>query len=346
MTGPFSTDRRTALKLAAIAIASTAAIGIPRRAAAAVRVLPEGSLPADVRLGLLKDLDGDFSWQPSPSVAEWQQRAADVRRQVMLATGLWPMPTKQALKPIVHGKVDREEYTVERVILPTADGLYCTGSLYRPKAPPTQGKYPAVLSPYGHWANGRFYEQTEAEFQKELATKAETFPSGRYPLQARCVHLARMGCVVFMYDMLGRADGAPLSFDLVHLFKKQRDDLSSPDHWGLYSAQSELRCLNIAGLQTWNSIRALDWISSLPDVDASRIGVTGASGGGTQTFLLGAVDQRPAAFFPAVMVEATARATVTKFSSSPAAVARRAAASMARQVRPRRRVVEASSVIK
>ncbi len=56
------------------------------------------------------------------------------------------------------------------------------------------------------------------------------------------------------------------------------------------------------GLQTWNSLRSLDWIASLPDVDTNRIGVTGASGGGTQTFLLGVIDDRPSALFPAVMV--------------------------------------------
>ncbi|WP_010583497.1 alpha/beta hydrolase family protein [Schlesneria paludicola] len=302
MTERHSMDRRDALKLAALAAASAAVVQAPKRATAEVpRVLPAGSLPADTRLGDLKDLNGDFSWHPSPSIVEWKKRAEQVKRQLMVANGLWPMPTKHPLQAIVHGKVERDDYTVERVILQTGHGLYCTGSFYRPKAPP-RGKYPAVLCPHGHWENGRFYEHTDKLFETELASHAESLPSGRFPLQARCVQLARMGCLVFIYDMLGYADSAPLPFQLAHGFKQQRPELSSPEKWGLFSAQSELRCLSIVGLQTWNSIRALDWIISMDDVDSDRIGVTGASGGGTQTFLLGAIDPRPAAFFPAVMV--------------------------------------------
>lgn len=298
MTDRLPLSRRTALQIAAATVAATTLTPIRRADAASPRVV----LPNDKRLGDLKDLNAYFPWQPSASVADWEKRAEYVRRQVLVATGLWPMPTKRPLNAVVHNKVDRDEYTVEAVILQTGDGLNCTGSLYRPKAP-AKGKRPAVLCPHGHWANGRFHRHTDKQWENELKTKAETFESGHHPVQARCVQLARMGCVVFLYDMLGNADSStPLPHGLIHGFAKQREDLSSPDRWGMFSAQSELRCLSALGLQTWNSVRALDWISALDDVDPSRIGVTGASGGGTQTFMLGAVDSRPAAFFPAVMV--------------------------------------------
>src|SRR5213593_1157340 len=110
-------------------------------------------------------------------------------------------------------------------------------------------------------------------------------PGARYPLQARCVHLARMGCVVFHYVMVGVADSTKIAH-----------------RTGFTDAEAELRLQSFMGLQTWNSIRALDFLTSLPDVDAKRIGVNGASGGGTQTFILCAIDDRPAAAFPAVMV--------------------------------------------
>lgn len=302
MTDRLGVSRRDVLQMAIAAVAAQSMMSPHASSADVPKVFTSERPGKDKRLGSLKDLNGDFTWTPYPTVAEWEKRAEFLRRQMQLASGLWPMPTKQPLNAIVHGRVERDDYTVDRVILQTGDGLYCTGSLYKPKAPP-QGKRPAILCAHGHWANARFMGHTDAALKVELDTKAELHPvGGRYFLQAIPVQLARMGCVAFFYDMLGSADGGPLTQQLIHGFAKQRPDMSQPDRWGLFSAQAELRCLSALGLQTWNSVRAVDWLSSMDDVDTTRIGITGASGGGTQTFMLGCVDPRPAAFFPAVMV--------------------------------------------
>ncbi|MFN9718347.1 MAG: alpha/beta hydrolase family protein, partial [Planctomycetota bacterium] len=258
-------------------------------------------LPKDARLGQLKDLDGYFPFVPPSTKEEWEKRKEYVRRQILVACGLWPMPERPPVVSTVHGRVEREDYTIDRVIFESSPGFLVTGSLYLPKNP--SGRLPTILCPHGHWPNGRFHDHGEAQVKKEIEAGAEQFEvGGRHPLQARCVQLARMGCMVFIYDMLGYADGGSLTQELAHGFKKQRPELSSAERWGLFSAQSELRLQNAMGMQTWNSIRVLDWLTSREDCDTSRIGVTGASGGGTQTFILAAIDERVTAAFPAVMV--------------------------------------------
>jgi dienelactone hydrolase len=261
-----------------------------------LRVYGEGQKPADSRLGPIRTLDDYHPFWPPANLEEWERRREYVRRQILVALGLWPMPTRTPHEAVIHGLVDRGEYTVERVYLQSFPGHYVTGNLYRPKNRP--GRKPGVLCPHGHWNNGRFYDAGEAGLKRELDNKWEKLPCcGRFPLQARCVHLARMGCVVFHYDMVGYAD----SIQIPHR-PGMREHMNTMENWGYFSPQAELRLQNMMGLQTWNSIRVLDWFSELPDVDPARIGVTGASGGGTQTFILCAVDPRPAVAFPAVMV--------------------------------------------
>ncbi|HTM56743.1 MAG TPA: alpha/beta hydrolase family protein [Pirellulales bacterium] len=267
----------------------------------AVRVLPEGQLPKDKRLGKLTDLNGYFPFTPAKNKQDWEKRAEQVRRRILVANGLWPMPKPTPAKAVVHGKVDREGYSVERVFLESYPGHFVTGNLYRPTG--KSGKLPAVLCPHGHWPNGRFMDIGSEAAKKQIVEGAERFENGgRSVLQARCVQLARMGCIVFHYDMVGYSDSVQIPFALAHGFAKQRPEFDTSENWGFFSTQAELRAQSIMGLQTYNSIRALDWLISLPEVDAARVGVTGASGGGTQTFILGAIDSRPAALFPAVMV--------------------------------------------
>lgn len=266
------------------------------------RVLPEGNLPDDVRLGALKDLNGYFPFAPPATAEAWQERAEKVRRHLLVTQGLWPMPERTPANPVIHGKLDLGDYTVEKVFFESYPGHFVTGNLYRPKGAEgvknADGRRPAVLSPHGHWLNGRFYDQGAKEIRQALVNGEERFEdSGRSPLQARCAQLARMGCVVFHYDMLGMAD----SRQIVHN-PGVRAAMNTTENWGFFSPQAELRAQNMMGLQTYNSIRALDFLTELPDVDPERTGVTGASGGGTQTFMLCALDSRPKVAFPAVMV--------------------------------------------
>jgi hypothetical protein len=172
------------------------------------------------------------------------------------------MPEKTALNAHVFGERQRDDYSVAKVYFESLPGFFVTGNLYRPTG---AGPFPAILSPHGHWTYGRL-ENTDVA-------------SG----PARAINLARQGFVVFAYDMVGYND----SRQLPHESLGRRASL-----WGL----------SLAGLQLWNSIRSLDFLESLPYVDRRRIGATGESGGGTQTFLTAAVDERIAVAAPVNMI--------------------------------------------
>lgn len=269
--------------------------------AGGVRVLPPDKLPADQRMEKLKDLNGYFPFTPAKSPGEWDRRAEQVRRQMLVALGLRPMPTKTPLNPVIHGCRDQGDYTVEKAYFESFPGFFVTGNLYRPKG--KSGKLPGVLCPHGHWANGRFYDVGVDGVRKQIVQGAERFENGgRSPLQSRCVQLARMGCVVFHYDMIGYADSVQISQGLAHGFSKQRPEMNTAENWGLFSPAAEANLQSVMGMQTYDSIRALDFLLDLPDVDPKRIAVTGASGGGTQTFILSALDPRVSVAIPAVMV--------------------------------------------
>ena len=237
---------------------------------------------------LIRTLHEGINFKPYTDKAAWQKRATYLREQVLISAGLWPMPEKCPLNAVIHGRIDRDDYTIEKVYFESYPGFYVTGNLYRPKG--KVGPLPAVLSPHGHWENGRLYEAPDSEVKRQLADGLEKDPdAARYPLQARCANLARLGCIVFFYDMIGFADADPEHF-LHHNTYRDLD--------------SDLHGLSIFGLQTWNSIRSLDFLESLPDVDKTRIAITGASGGGTQSFMMMAIDDRLACAAPVNMISA------------------------------------------
>ena len=221
---------------------------------------------ADARGETSRELNTPYTF-PGYSKAAWAKRAASLRQQIRVATGLVPTPEPTPLNVNVFGKVAREDYTVEKVHFEPFPGFFTTGNLYRPKG--TSGPFPGIVSPHGHWSRGRL----------------EDIARGSIP--ARCINFAKQGYVVFAYDMLGYNDSGK---QIVHHYGGEREAL-----WGL----------SAMGLQLLNGIRAIDFLQSLPDVDSERIGCTGASGGGTQTFLLTAVDERIKVSAPVNMISGT-----------------------------------------
>ena len=195
---------------------------------------------------------------------EWGSYANWLKRHVAVSLALEPEPPRPPLKPEVFGKWAGRGYTCEKVYFESLPGFFATGNLYRPSENPEK-KHPGILCPHGHWADGRLHDR-----------------DARGSVIARCIQLARMGAVVFSYDMIGYNDSCQLS----------HRPFEGEEHFGL----------SLMALQTWNSIRFVDFISDLPDVDETRIGVTGASGGGTQTFALTAIDSRISIAAPICMI--------------------------------------------
>lgn len=237
----------------------------------------------------LRDLNKSyFPFTPVKDAQAWDARREEIRRRVLVASGLWPMPEKTPLHAVIHGTIEMDDYTVGKVYFESLPGHFVTGNLYLPKK--HGDKMPGILCPHGHWPNGRFMDD-EKSVKLQLENGAEKFTNGaRSPLQARCVQLARMGCAVFFYDMLGYADSVQIT-----------EHRHGPAEAGFVSAEAELNLEGFFPLQTWNSERALDFLLSLPGIDPSRIGCTGASGGGTQTLMITGIDDRITASFPCVM---------------------------------------------
>jgi hypothetical protein len=187
-------------------------------------------------------------------VASWEKRKAVLRSCMWEALRLSPMPAKPTSKPIITNKRQYDGYTVENVALETLPGVYVTGSLYKPAK--AKGKIPVIISPDGHFGDGRY----------------------RADAQYRCATLARMGAMVYSYDLFAWGE-SQLQF-------------KSEDH---------RRSLAMT-VQALNGERALDYLLSLKNADPTRVAITGGSGGGSQTMLLTALDDRIKVSVPVVML--------------------------------------------
>ena len=199
-----------------------------------------------------------------PDHDSWDAYAQHVRQRIQEGAGLAPWPERTPLNAVIHSRRDHDGYSVENVFFESAPGNYVTGNLYRSLnvKPP----YAAILSPHGHTGG---------------VTKPEDYDrQGRFEpeMQRRCATLARMGAVVFSIDMFGCDDSIQIGGQNAH-----RQPLAFT-------------------IQTWNSTRAIDFLLSIEGVDPKRIGVSGYSGGGTQTFMVAALDPHIAVSIPVAMV--------------------------------------------
>ena len=227
-----------------------------------------------------RDLDTFHLFQKPERKDEWEERGAALRTRIQLACGLLPARRKCALSPIVTSTFESDGVRVENIAIQTFDGFWLCGNVYRPI---DGGPFPAIANPHGHWADGR--RTREADVPRNAP--GERLAAGKADLVQLGVSLARQGFLVLAYDMVGYNDTLQAGHGMA--------GTTTDWMWGV----------SLLGLQTWNSIRVLDYLESRPDVDRKRIGVTGASGGGSQAFILAAIDKRIQCSVPVNMVSTT-----------------------------------------
>ena len=238
----------------------------PRRGFEVSRVLGDRAVGVgDARLAETRGVSTPWTLRTYPTLEGWQERAAHIRQRILACMGLWPLPEKRDLNPRVFDGIERDGYSVAKVFFESLPGYFVCGNLYRPAG---EGPFPGIACPHGHWSNGRLEDS-------ELGS-----------IPGRCINLARQGHVAFSYDMVGYVDSGQV------------------DHGNIGGRREDLWGIGAMGLQLWNSIRVLDFLEAREEVDSQRLGCTGASGGGTQTFMLTAVDERVKAAAPVNMVSA------------------------------------------
>jgi len=192
------------------------------------------------------------------SLDDWQAKRKLYREQLFEMLGLKPLPEKTDLKPVITGKIEHEQFTVENIHFQSSPGLYVTGNLYIPKG--LEKPAPAILYVSGH----------------ALVKKDGVSFGNKTAYQHHAAWFARHGYVCMVTDslQLGEIEGI---------------------HHGTYRYKMwwwNSRGYTPAGVEAWNCIRALDYLQTRKEVDASRFGVTGRSGGGAYSWWISALDDR------------------------------------------------------
>jgi dienelactone hydrolase len=208
--------------------------------------LTEATTLSDRCLADIKTLDG------------WKSQRAEFRRQYQEMLGLLPFPERTDLKPVITGKLDHEEFTVEKLQFQALPGLYCTAALFLPKN--VTKPAPTILYESGHW---------------RLVTNGISY-GNKAAYQADGAWFARNGYVCLVLDTV-------LAGEIQGIHTGTRDK-------GLWWWNS--RGYTPAGVEAWFGMRALDYLSTRAEVDTNRFGITGHSGGGAYSWAVTALDDR------------------------------------------------------
>jgi cephalosporin-C deacetylase-like acetyl esterase len=191
------------------------------------------------------------------TAADFERIRPALREDLFDMLGLRPMPERTPLKATITGKVEGPGYTIEKLHFQSLPGLYVTANLYLPR--PVNGRHPAILYQVGH------YNQHRRDGNKAAP---DCLQQG--------IWFATHGYAALVMDTI----------ELSEIAGRHRG-LINGERWWWYSTG-----YTPAGVETWNAMRAMDYLVSRPEVDAERIGATGISGGGIGTFWIAAVDER------------------------------------------------------
>lgn len=228
----------------------------------------------DPRLAAPRHTDTEFAPVSFASREEWEEFRAHLQTTLRVACGMYHAREWAPLEVNIRDTIVHDDYTVEKASFEALPGFLVTGNLYRPRG---EGAFPIVACPHGHWDNGRLED------------------SERGSVPARCITFARMGIVSFAYDMVGYVDSTQFPFDWGHFSDMPMEERRKEHLWGIHPFS----------VQLWSSLRVVDFLQGLPGVDPARVGCVGASGGGTQTFVLSALDDRVIVSAPVTMISHT-----------------------------------------
>ena len=194
--------------------------------------------------------------QDLKSVEAWKKARPGYRSELFYMLGLQPRPDRTPLCATITGSLRTDDYIVDMIHYQSRPGLYVTGNLYRPAVVAANQRLPAIFYVCGHSGRGRNGNKTA--------------------FQSHGIWFARHGYVCLIVDTL------------------QLGEIGATHH-GTYRENRwwwHSRGYTPAGVECWNGIRGIDYLSGRSDVDPERIAVTGISGGGASTFWIAAADPR------------------------------------------------------